>query len=175
LIQDGRQKTCGPVCAKAAEKARVLRYRTRNAEKVAALRSKSYAKWASANQEHLRAKRAAWRAEHPEYQQAWRLQNLEHVRALKADYQRKRRAKLRNGGTYRVTPRDRSRLMEKHHNRCAYCQQEFSQANPLQWDHVVPLARGGVDSIGNLLPACRRCNQSKGDRFLAVWRGRNLG
>lgn len=31
----------------------------------------------------------------------------------------------------------------------------------LQWDHVVPLARGGDHSIGNLQRLCRNCNERK--------------
>ncbi|MFI8830536.1 HNH endonuclease [Streptomyces afghaniensis] len=29
-------------------------------------------------------------------------------------------------------------------------------------DHLVPLARGGAHSLSNLVPACQRCNTSKG-------------
>lgn len=31
-------------------------------------------------------------------------------------------------------------------------------------DHVVPRARGGIDALGNLVLAHRRCNSGKGDR-----------
>lgn len=31
-------------------------------------------------------------------------------------------------------------------------------------DHVHPLARGGPHTVANLVPACRRCNRSKGAR-----------
>lgn len=32
---------------------------------------------------------------------------------------------------------------------------------PLQVDHRIPLARGGSNSIDNILPACGRCNRRK--------------
>ena len=46
--------------------------------------------------------------------------------------------------------------------RCVYC------ATPLcletaTLDHVYPVARGGTGSPGNLVTACLRCNQLKGD------------
>ncbi|MEK6226560.1 MAG: HNH endonuclease signature motif containing protein [Chloroflexota bacterium] len=40
---------------------------------------------------------------------------------------------------------------------CAYC----GERAPLEIDHRVPLARGGTDSIDNILPACGPCNRRK--------------
>lgn len=31
----------------------------------------------------------------------------------------------------------------------------------IQWDHVVPLAKGGEHSVNNLQPLCRKCNEKK--------------
>jgi len=36
-------------------------------------------------------------------------------------------------------------------------------------DHVIPRSRGGSDDIDNLVPACARCNLSKGARTLQEW------
>lgn len=43
---------------------------------------------------------------------------------------------------------------------CAYC---GSQTPPreLTMDHVVPVARGGRSSKGNVVPACKACNTRK--------------
>jgi 5-methylcytosine-specific restriction endonuclease McrA len=43
---------------------------------------------------------------------------------------------------------------------CYFCHQKFSK-NELTMDHLVPLARGGVSSKGNIVPACKKCNQAK--------------
>jgi 5-methylcytosine-specific restriction endonuclease McrA len=43
---------------------------------------------------------------------------------------------------------------------CHYCGGKFTSAE-LTMDHVVPLARGGESTRGNIVPACRACNQSK--------------
>jgi len=48
--------------------------------------------------------------------------------------------------------------------KCLYCRDE---ANTL--DHVVPEDRGGTNHITNCVPACKRCNSSKGNRDLLVW------
>lgn len=42
---------------------------------------------------------------------------------------------------------------------CAYCN---ALADTV--DHVVPLARGGRNELGNLVPACKWCNFSRGGR-----------
>lgn len=50
---------------------------------------------------------------------------------------------------------------------CAYCAQPIEgQPDP---DHVVPLSRGGRNSITNILPSCRLCNSDKRDLLLAEW------
>ncbi len=43
---------------------------------------------------------------------------------------------------------------------CHYCGQKFS-AKELTMDHVVAVARGGTSTKGNVVPACRKCNQEK--------------
>lgn len=58
----------------------------------------------------------------------------------------------------RWTDRDIRRLLNRYNRCCAWC------GVPLEeWhlDHVIPLSRGGVHSIGNLVPSCPPCNQRK--------------
>lgn len=43
---------------------------------------------------------------------------------------------------------------------CHYCAEKFSPEE-LTMDHVVPIARGGKSSKGNLVPACKACNSKK--------------
>lgn len=47
-------------------------------------------------------------------------------------------------------------------NRCAYCHQTFQR---LEMDHVIPLSKLGPHSAENIVPACRKCNASKGNRL----------
>lgn len=44
--------------------------------------------------------------------------------------------------------------------RCAFCAEHFA-AEQLTLDHVEPRMRGGDDSEGNLVAACRECNTRK--------------
>ena len=43
---------------------------------------------------------------------------------------------------------------------CYYCHRKVGKAN-LTMDHVLPLSRGGKSKKGNIVPACRECNNKK--------------
>jgi 5-methylcytosine-specific restriction protein A len=43
---------------------------------------------------------------------------------------------------------------------CHYCQSQVGREH-LTMDHVVPLSRGGKSSKGNIVPACKICNNKK--------------
>ena len=58
-------------------------------------------------------------------------------------------------------------------NRCAYCNHtpidDASLRSELTIDHVRPRSNGGEDRTTNCIPACRRCNQSKGSEDWVQW------
>lgn len=43
---------------------------------------------------------------------------------------------------------------------CHYCHCQVGQKQ-LTMDHVVPLSRGGKSKKGNIVPACKECNNKK--------------
>ena len=43
---------------------------------------------------------------------------------------------------------------------CHYCGKKFSP-DELTMDHVVPVARGGKSTQGNIVPCCKECNNRK--------------
>lgn len=43
---------------------------------------------------------------------------------------------------------------------CHYCHQHFS-AEALTMDHIIPVARGGKSTRGNVVVCCKDCNQKK--------------
>ncbi|HET9426375.1 MAG TPA: HNH endonuclease [Gemmatimonadaceae bacterium] len=57
----------------------------------------------------------------------------------------------------------RDRVFERDDFRCVYCGKRFA-AGELSVDHVEPRVRGGDQSTGNLVTACRGCNNLKGHR-----------
>jgi len=54
----------------------------------------------------------------------------------------------------------RKNILRRDGHRCQYC---GSVSPPLTVDHVIPKARGGSDSWENLVTACIKCNNKKGD------------
>lgn len=63
-------------------------------------------------------------------------------------------------------PGRRERVLKRDRHSCVYCGETFPP-DELTLDHVQPRMRGGDDSEGNLVTACRRCNELKGS--LAAW------
>ncbi len=51
---------------------------------------------------------------------------------------------------------------------CHYCQRRFP-ARELTMDHIVPLARGGRSTKGNVAPACKDCNNKKKQLLPMEW------
>lgn len=74
-----------------------------------------------------------------------------------------------------LTARQRTKLLHKWRKQqrpCTWC----AQGSPETVDHVLPLARGGTNWEGNLLPACRSCNSSRAERLVMEWRlGKPVG
>jgi len=67
---------------------------------------------------------------------------------------RREKAKARE---LRRTPWWKRRIGE---GKCHYCAKQVVPAE-LTMDHIVPLARGGRSTKGNLVPACKDCNNRK--------------
>jgi hypothetical protein len=49
-------------------------------------------------------------------------------------------------------------------NECAFC------GGPVQrWDHLVPVSAGGDTILGNMVPACSKCDDSKQGQPFETW------
>lgn len=81
----------------------------------------------------------------------------------KNEFEAKRRASKRDNGIYKILKRDLERLYA---SPCIYC----GSVERITADHVIPLSRGGTHGIGNLVPACIKCNINKGTRTVMEWR-----
>jgi 5-methylcytosine-specific restriction endonuclease McrA len=62
----------------------------------------------------------------------------------------------------RRIPRDvRQRVWQRYGGRCAECNADTY----LEFDHIIPVAKGGGNSETNVQLLCRKCNLSKSDRI----------
>ena len=52
---------------------------------------------------------------------------------------------------------------------CVYCAAAAETGTTLCLDHVIPASKGGGNAPRNLVTACKRCNDSRGNRSLSVF------
>ncbi|HEY3250168.1 MAG TPA: HNH endonuclease [Ignavibacteria bacterium] len=62
---------------------------------------------------------------------------------------------------YKKIVLSRKNILRRDHHKCQYCHRADL---PLTIDHIIPKSKGGDDSWENLIAACVRCNNKKGDR-----------
>ena len=68
----------------------------------------------------------------------------------------------------------RAYIRELWGHRCAYCgKAAWENRTRFELDHVVPRSKGGPTNIGNLVWACRPCNQAKADKDVDAFLSEN--
>lgn len=60
----------------------------------------------------------------------------------------------------RLGPKERLSILGKMKGHCAYCGCEIS-LQEMQIDHILPLKKGGLDTLDNMWPSCKSCNHYK--------------
>lgn len=122
-------------------------------------------------QEREQTRSANWRRENPERYRAQYTNYAKQHPEYRALLTRRRKARMRGNGVFEVTVRDLKRCLDRYDHRCAYCGCLLNDS--FDWDHIVPIARGGSHSIGNLAPACISCNRSKWSLTVTEWKMRD--
>ena len=122
---------------------------------------KNYEKWAKDNPKKVERRRNKWRKNNPrkhreqtaESVKRWRKKFPEKDKAHKHLY----RARL-SGSKGKFSAEEWEALCVKYHNMCLCCHRKRKMTP----DHVVPLSRGGSNTIANIQPLCGSCNSRKG-------------
>jgi len=78
---------------------------------------------------------------------------------------KRRKAQMRNSIAIQLSGKDIKNRFAEFAHQCAYC----GCAGDLHIEHVVPISKGGGHGIGNIVPACKRCNYSKRDHEVESW------
>lgn len=130
----------------------------------------------------------AWRAKQREYQQTWLSKpgNKQKRQALVSAWMKNNRdrmnvaykkwyvknqpalreASLRRRELYgasEFTQEDWNSILDYFNYSCAYCLRLDVE---LTMDHMVPVSRGGEHTKENIVPSCKSCNSTKGDRSI---------
>lgn len=129
----------------------VVKWAAANPEAIKAIRLKAAAKFRNVHRERSNSQSRAglekWRKAHPErYREYHRVSEC-------ARRARKRAA----GGSFTLTQIDSIFLKQK--GRCTACLASIKSKYEI--DHVVPLAKGGDNSIQNIQLLCPKCNRDK--------------
>lgn len=73
--------------------------------------------------------------------------------------------KLRAGNINASSILKENKLLVQQSDRCTYCGVDGS----LQWEHIIPVSRGGPQTIDNLVLSCPACNRAKAARNPIEW------
>ncbi len=91
---------------------------------------------------------------------SWKKDHPESRRTAAA---RRRAYKLSSGGSY--TPLEAYVLRQIYGDKCLACGKTSSEIK-LTDDHIVPLSKGGPNTVANLQPLCLPCNIGKNDKTI---------
>lgn len=159
---------------------RAKRHREQNPDKVRAKQRESYQrhrdkalarvrKYQAANKEKISEKGKVYREKNKERIKAYYKQNKE--RAL--EHNRQRRAKIRGQAAEPYTTQD---VLDKYGTDCYLCGKPIDLnanrhpgdpgwENGLHIEHVIPISKGGHDTIDNVRPSHGQCNLKKGTQI----------
>jgi HNH endonuclease len=109
-----------------------------------------------------------------ENKKSWRKSNIEKVRILSASFNRKRRANEKNNGSEPYTVQQ---VLDTYGTDCHICNKPIDLNAPratnkkgyelgLHIDHLIPIIKGGSDTLRNVRPSHAKCNLKKNGRIL---------
>lgn len=164
-FKDGYRASC-KACANVA----IYRWNSEQRVKKLAINNA----WRNKNKEHVRAQRRARDAANSEAVKAkrrkWYAENIEKGRAYARKWTAENREKANTGAQIRRarvagaigshTAEEVKALFLRQRGLCAVCRCDIT--DKYDRDHIVPLARGGDNTILNIQLLCPSCNGQKG-------------
>lgn len=121
-------------------------------------------KYREANKKHIRSVRRRYylnnKGRELELNKKWHKNNPEARRAI----EQRRKANAAKVEC-NLTIDEWEDAMEFFNYSCCYCGSEKT----LEQDHLIALSKGGGYTRGNIVPACKSCNSSKGNKDFEIW------
>lgn len=103
--------------------------------------------------------------ERAKHQARWRHMTDPSYRLYHRAKSKARKVAQRGGTPTHLSPTHLWRHWSKFDHCCAYC----GCSGDLEVEHVVPISKGGEHHLGNIVPACHRCNSNKGRKDALQW------
>lgn len=107
-----------------------------------------------------------------ERRRRFRSENLATVRTRDTIYRNRRRASKR-AAPNNFTTKD-WRVLVARSPRCHWCKRRFNSELRATHDHVVPLSKGGANTLENSCCACAKCNSRKGNMLINPATGQGI-
>ena len=152
-------------CEQKAQKAE----RDANPEKVKAQKKKYNRERKQKIDDYNRLYAKTHSKENVERAKKWKEDNPEKSKELRRQAQQKRNAR-KKGLPYSLTIKEweqcKAFFTDADGLHCAYCGKVLKRATQ---EHVIPVAKGGAYTKGNIVPACRSCNTSKSTKDVWEW------
>lgn len=132
--------------------------------------------------EKLRGKK--WKAlnkeKHLKYNRKYKDENREIVNLKNSIYKKSEKGKISNQlAKYRrrmikknlksFTIQEWKLLLERAKNKCCICGVKFNKNNKPTKDHIIPLSKGGQNTIDNIQPLCYKCNLKKSNKIINLF------
>ena len=124
--------------------------------------------WRFANKQRIAFLDRRYRENHREEKRDYERQYYARNPHIEKAKKHRRRALIQAGGSF--TSMEFKALCEHYENRCLSC----GEVKKLTPDHVIPLSKGGSNTISNIQPLCLDCNIHKGIQstdYRARWAG----
>jgi len=112
--------------------------------------------WYQKNKKRILRERKVYYQKNKERLQAYGRKHAKNNPEIYLAARHRRRTAIRNNGRNDLTA-EQIKWLFKNFPQCFYCKRE----NDLTIDHVIPISKGGQNTLSNIVPACSECNNMK--------------